>query len=66
MDAMDTWIVGITCAMFMGVLGWLALTNIQHMKKLAVIEKQLDSLVSRVDQFISNEITALKEIARNR
>jgi len=65
MDGLETWAT-IIFGGYAAVLGWLALTNIQHMKKLAVIEKQLDTLVSRVDQFISNEITALKDIARNR
>lgn len=46
------------------VLAWLSLTNIQHGKKLAVIEKVLDGLVSRFDIFLKNEIDILKDIAK--
>lgn len=46
------------------IAGWLILTNIQHGKKLAVIEKTLDGLVSRMDQFIKSEMDMLKEIIK--
>jgi hypothetical protein len=46
------------------IAGWLILTNIQHGKKLAVIEKTLDGLVSRMDQFIKSEMDLLKEIIK--
>ncbi len=49
---------------FVPVLAWLALTNIQHGKKLAVIEKVLDGLVNKVDLFIKTEVDTLKELAR--
>lgn len=49
---------------FIPVLAWLALTNIQHGKKLAVIEKVLDGLVGKVDLFIKTEVDTLKELAR--
>lgn len=46
------------------IAGWLILTNIQHGKKLAVIEKTLDGLVSRMDQFIKGEMDLLKEMIK--
>lgn len=46
------------------IAGWLILTNIQHGKKLAVIEKTLDGLVSRMDMFIKSEMDLLKEIIK--
>lgn len=49
---------------FIPVLAWLALTNIQHGKKLAVIEKVLDGLVTKMDLFLKTEIDTLKELAR--
>ena len=49
---------------FVPVLAWLALTNIQHGKKLAVIEKVLDGLVSKMDLFLKTEIDTLKDIAK--
>lgn len=52
----------IVCMLFFPVLGWLALTNIQHGKKLAVIEKVLDGLVHKMDLFLKTEIDTLKEI----
>lgn len=51
---------------FVPVMAWLALTNIQHGKKLAVIEKVLDGLVTKMDLFLKTEIDTLKEIARKR
>lgn len=48
--------------LFVPVLGWLALTNIQHGKKLAVIEKVLDGLVQKMDMFLKTEIDTLKEL----
>lgn len=51
---------------FVPVMAWLALTNIQHGKKLAVIEKVLDGLVSKMDLFLKTEIDTLKEIARKK
>lgn len=49
---------------FVPVLAWLALTNIQHGKKLAVIEKVLDGLVTKMDLFLKTEIDTLKDIAK--
>jgi hypothetical protein len=49
---------------FIPVLGWLVLTNIQHGKKLAVIEKVLDGLVIKMDLFLKTEIDTLKELAK--
>lgn len=49
---------------FVPVLAWLALTNIQHGKKLAVIEKVLDGLVNRVDLFLKTEVDTLKELVK--
>lgn len=49
---------------FIPVLAWLALTNIQHGKKLAVIEKVLDGLVNKMDLFLKTEIDTLKDIAK--
>lgn len=49
---------------FVPVLAWLALTNIQHGKKLAVIEKVLDGLVNKMDLFLKTEIDTLKELAK--
>lgn len=49
---------------FIPVLAWLALTNIQHGKKLAVIEKVLDGLVTKMDLFLKTEIDTLKELAK--
>lgn len=49
---------------FVPVLAWLALTNIQHGKKLAVIEKVLDGLVGRVDLFLKTEVDTLKELVK--
>jgi hypothetical protein len=49
-----------------GVLAWLALTNIQHMKKLAVIEKVLEGLVLKMDLFLKSEIDVLKDIANRK
>jgi hypothetical protein len=49
---------------FIPVLAWLAITNIQHGKKLAVIEKVLDGLVYKMDLFLKTEIDTLKELAK--
>jgi hypothetical protein len=48
------------------VMGWLSLTNIQHGKKLAVIEKVLDGLVNKMDLFLKSEIDTLKELAKTK
>ena len=49
---------------FLPALAWLALTNIQHGKKLAVIEKVLDGLVAKVDLFIKTEVDTLRELVK--
>lgn len=49
---------------FVPVLAWLALTNIQHGKKLAVIEKTLDGLTTKMDLFLKTEVDTLKELAK--
>jgi hypothetical protein len=49
---------------FTGFGGWLALSNIQHGKKLAVMEKVLDALVLRIDLFIKTEVDTLKELVK--
>ena len=54
----------IVCMLFVPVLGWLALTNIQHGKKLAVIDKVLDGLVHKMDLFLKTEIDTLKELTK--
>lgn len=48
------------------VMGWLSLSNIQHGKKLAVIEKVLDGLVNKMDLFLKSEIDTLKELAKTK
>jgi hypothetical protein len=50
--------------LFVPVMFWLALTNIQHGKKLAVIEKVLEGLDSKMNLFLKTEIDTLKELAR--
>lgn len=52
--------------LFVPVMGWLALTNIQHGKKLAVIERVLSGLENKMDLFLKTEIDTLKEIARKK
>lgn len=47
-----------------GVLAWLSLTNIQHGKKLAVIEKVLDGLNYKMDLFLKTEVDTLKELLK--
>lgn len=49
---------------FAPVMFWLALTNIQHGKKLAVIEKVLEGLDSKMNLFLKTEIDTLKELAK--
>jgi hypothetical protein len=61
---MEAWQAILT--LYGGVLAWLALTNIQHMKKLAIIEKTLDGLVSQVNLFIKTEVDTLKELAKRK
>jgi hypothetical protein len=61
MELKDIWEL-----LFVPVLAWLALTNIQHGKKLAVIEKTLDQMVSKMDLFLKTEVDTLKELARKR
>jgi hypothetical protein len=61
-------------AVYGGVLGWLSLSNIQHGKKLVMlenmsnkldqIEKNQDKMSERIDIFLKNEIDTLKDIAR--
>lgn len=50
-------------SLYGAVLGWLALTNIQHTRKLAVIETVLEGLSKKIDLFLKTEIDTLKEIA---
>lgn len=52
------------------VIAWLALTSIQHSKKLAVMEKVLESIDKKLDgfdtklnQFLRQEIDVLKELS---
>lgn len=49
---------------FVPVMFWLVLTNNQHGKKLAVIEKTLDGLDSKMNLFLKTEIDTLKELAK--
>lgn len=60
---MDTWIQIVACVNST-ILGYVALTNIQHGKQLAVLQKVVDGLVTKMDLFLKTEIDTLKELAK--
>lgn len=60
---METWIQ-IVALINSSILGYVALTNIQHGKQLAILQKVVDSLDMKMNLFLKTEIDTLKELAK--
>jgi BMFP domain-containing protein YqiC len=76
---MERWeIIATALGIYAPLMAWLALNNIQHGKKISVmenmaaqtdktlqnIEKQIQSMSNRLDLFLKNELDTLKEILK--
>jgi hypothetical protein len=52
--------------LYVVVLGFVALTGIQHGKKLAVLEKMFDMMNTKLDLFVKTETDVLKDMLTKR